>query len=193
MARKEIQTPDDPMSLAFYTIRHEIQLWGCNSTLEPKKATVELVSFDLDDGEVDRRSFNVTLAPNASTEIWVGDVPGQPIRKSTADVPRPIVVQARLLDEDGTVLARYSNWPEPWKYLTFPDPGLDISVSGDEITITVEKPIKGLILDTALGEEEVSWWSDQAIDMFPGDKQVVTATGLNGRKVSARYIGDGSA
>jgi beta-mannosidase len=40
--------------------------------------------------------------------------------------------------------------------------------------------------------EEVKW-SDQAIDMFPGDTQVVEAKGLKGRKVKARYIGDGSA
>jgi beta-mannosidase len=40
--------------------------------------------------------------------------------------------------------------------------------------------------------EEVKW-SDQAIDMFPGDTQVITAKGLNGRKIKARYIGDGSA
>lgn len=194
MARKEIQTPRNATSLAFYTIRHELQLWGCNSTLQAKDATIELVSHDLERGEVDRRTFSVTLAPNASTEVWIGDVPGQPERTSTADVPRPIVVQARLVDNDTQeVLARYSNWPEPWKYLTFPDPGLSLAVSGDEVTVTVSKPVKGLILDTELESGAECEWSDQALDMFPGDTQVVVAKGLASRKVTARYIGDGTA
>ncbi len=137
-----------------------------------------------------RRDFDVTLAPNSSTEIWKGDVPDQPIRTTDGQVPKPIVVQARLLDTDGTILARYSNWPEPWKYLIFPEPKLDISVDGDEVTLKCEKPIKGIVLDV---EGEECKWSDQGIDLFPGDTQVVTAKGLNGRKVKARYIGDGSA
>lgn len=188
MARKDIkQNRED--SLAFFTIRQELQLWGCNSTLQPQRGTIELVSFDLAEGEIDRRSFPVVLAPNASTEVWAGDVPGQPVRTSEAQVPRPIVVQARLLDDD-RVLARYTNWPEPWKYLTFPEPGLNISVEGDEVRISVEKPVKGVVLDC---EGEEAEWSDQAIDMFPGDEQIVMAKGLRGRKVLARYIGDGSA
>lgn len=189
MARKEIKTYKEG-SLAFFTINHEIQLWGCNSTLQAKEARIELVSVDLHDGEVDRRTIPVTLAPNSSTEVWKGTVPGQHERTSEADVPRPIVVGARLLDTDGTVLARYANWPEPWKYLTFPDPGMKIAVDGDAVTVSVEKPVKGCILDV---EGDEVRWSDQALDLMPGDPQTVTAKGLNGRKVSARYIGDGSA
>ena len=144
----------------------------------------------MDKGEVDRRSFKVNLAANSSTEIWKGDVPGQPVRTSDGQIPKPIVVQARLLDSGGSVIARYSNWPEPWKYLLFPDPKLDIQVDGDEVTLKCEKPIKGIVLDV---EGEECQWSDQAIDLFPGDSQVIIAKGLKGRQVKARYLGDGSA
>jgi beta-mannosidase len=112
------------------------------------------------------------------------------VRTSSGQVPKPIVVQARLVDGNGGVLARYSNWPEPWKYLIFPDPKLRIEVNGDEVTLTCAKPIKGLVLDVEGEEVE---WSDQAVDLFPGDEQRVVAKGLAGRKVKARYIGDGSA
>lgn len=210
MARKEVKVPKSDMSLAHYTIDEEIELWACNSTLEPKDAVVELVSVDLEKGEVDRRTFDVTLAPNASTEVWKGTVPGQPTRTSLAQVPRPIVVGARLLDKEEAanghsnghanghanghsnknVLARYANWPEPWKYLTFPDPKLSIKVEGENVTVSAEKPIKGLILDV---DGEQCEWSDQALDLMPGDPQVVVAKGLKGREVKARYIGDGSA
>ena len=76
MARKDIKKFDDESTGAFFTINQELQLWACNSTLKEKKAKIQLVSFDLNGGEVDRQSFGGKLAPNASTEIWKGDVPG---------------------------------------------------------------------------------------------------------------------
>lgn len=190
MARKDIKHPTRENSLAFFEVHQELQLWGCNSTLQAKKAQVELISFNLDDDERYKRTFDVTLAPNSSTEIWKGDVPSQVIRKSDGETPKAIVVQARLLDSDGTVLARYSNWPEPWKYLLFPEPGLEIKVDGDEVRLTCSKPIKGVVLDVEGDEAD---WSDNGVDLFPGDEQVVMAKGLKGRKPIARYIGDGSA
>ena len=56
--------------------------------------------------------------------------------------------------------------------------------------LSCKKPIKGIILDV---EGEDVKWSDQAIDLVPGDEQVVKASGLNGRSVKARYLGDGTA
>ena len=108
---------------------------------------------------------------------------GQHVRKSLADVPLPIVVQARLLDADGHVLARYSNWPEPWKYLTFPDAGLKITTDGENAKLSCSQPIKGIVLEV---DGEDCEWSDQAIDLMPGDDQVISAKGLNGRSISAK-------
>ena len=60
----------------------------------------------------------------------------------------------------------------------------------DAIRISVERPIKGLVLDV---EGEDAEWSDQALDVVPDDNQVVRVWNLKGRKVKARYLGDGSA
>lgn len=69
---------------------------------------MEVVSFDLDAGKVvDTQTTEVILAPNASTEFWKGNVAGQPTRTSAAQLPKIIVVGARLIDHDGNVLARY--------------------------------------------------------------------------------------
>lgn len=59
-----------------------------------------------------------------------------------------------------------------------------------QITLSSTVPVKGIILDVE-GDEDVRW-SDQAIDLIPGDDQVVLAWGLNGRTPKARYLGDGS-
>jgi beta-mannosidase len=91
--------------------------------------------------------------------------------------------------------------PEPFKYIHFPTPAeVNLKIVSTEatygelqssiLTITVDRPIKGLVLDV-----EGPWakFSDQAIDMFPGDTQVVGVVGLDGRQVKTRYLGDGSA
>jgi beta-mannosidase len=64
------------------------------------------------------------------------------------------------------------------------------AADGESVELSAKKPVKGLILDV---EGEWVKWSDQAIDLVPGDPQMVKAVGLNGRKIKARYLGDGSA
>jgi len=61
-------------------------------------------------------------------------------------------------------------------------------VNDETIKLDCLKPIKGIVLDVE-GEEDVKW-SDQAIDLVPGDPQTITAIGIKGRKVFARYLGD---
>lgn len=61
---------------------------------------------------------------------------------------------------------------------------------GETLTLSCKRPIKGIILDVedrSTDEKDGECrWSDQAIDMMPGDDQVVVAKGLKGRKVKAR-------
>ena len=59
--------------------------------------------------------------------------------------------------------------------------------SCDAIRVGVERPIKGLILDV---EGEDVEWNDQALDVVPGDEQVVRVWNLKGREIKARYLGD---
>ncbi|KAF6762656.1 beta-mannosidase [Ephemerocybe angulata] len=187
MTRKEVQTFADDTSAAEFKIETVLEIWGANGTLDEKKATLETGPKTW--------SKDVLLAPNASTELFKGDLPGQPIRTKKSEVPKVIIVSARLLDGDGSVLARYSNWPEPFKFIHFPsveEVGLIITVQEDGKTIRLEtnKPIKGIVLDV---DGDDAKWSDQAIDLVPNDPQTVHAEGLNGRAIKARYLGDGTA
>jgi beta-mannosidase len=61
---------------------------------------------------------------------------------------------------------------------------------GDSVVLSAQKPIKGIILDV---EGEDVKWSDQAIDLVPGDPQIVKAVGLKGRDIKVRFLGDGTA
>lgn len=80
--------------------------------MESVKATLEVRSFDVEGGGklVDTQTLDATLAPNSSTELWKGNLPGEGKRTRDSDPHNAIVVQARLLDANGKVLARYSNW-----------------------------------------------------------------------------------
>lgn len=202
MARKDITIPENEFTAAHYKIEQNLEIWGTNSEYVEKKAKLEVVSFDLESGvEVDRTITDVTLAPNSSTEFWKGLVPGQPARKTLAEFPKVIVVGARLLEStrdaqgNDVILARYSNWPEPWKYIQFPEADLKVVVAddGETVTLSCKRPIKGIILDVENAEGECPKWSDNGIDLMPNDPQTITAKGLDGRKIKARYIGDGTA
>ncbi|KAF5387820.1 hypothetical protein D9615_000372 [Tricholomella constricta] len=195
MTRKEHKTFVDDRSADDFTIETRLEIWGTNSTLADKKVTLEVTSFDLDSEWRDKWSKEVVLAQNSSTELHKGELPGQPIRTKQSEVPRVIIVSARLIDENGDVLGRYSNWPEPFKYIRFPaveDLGLKATVGadGESVTLSTNKPIKGIVLDA---EGDDLKWSDQAIDLVPDDRQTVKAVGLKGREVKLRYLGDGTA
>ncbi|KAI0952282.1 hypothetical protein AcV7_008145 [Taiwanofungus camphoratus] len=195
MTRRERKTFADDLTAAFFTVETVLEIWGTNSSLSDKKATLEVTTFDLHSEWRQKFTKEVTLAPNASTELFKGELPGQPKRTKLSEVPKTLIVSARLLDESGVVLGRYSNWPEPFKFIRFPDIkdlGLKISVGpdGESVQLSTKKPIKGIVLDV---DGDYVRWSDQAIDLVPDDPQVIKAVGLRGRQVKARFLGDGSA
>ncbi|KAG6919397.1 hypothetical protein DXG01_006280 [Tephrocybe rancida] len=195
MTRKDHKTFEDERSVDKFTIETKLEIWGTNSTLADKKATLEVTSFDLHSEWRETTSTEVVLAPNASTELFKGILPGQPVRTKASEVPRVLIVSARLIDTNGEVLGRYSNWPEPFKFIKFPaveELGLKATVGpdGESVVLSTNKPIKGVVLDV---EGDDVKWSDQAIDLVPHDPQTVKAVGLAGRQIKLRYLGDGSA
>lgn len=117
MTRKDVKTSPDPLSAATFTIETVLEIWATNSTLEAKPARLEVTAFDLHDPAATNvfLARDVELQPNASTELFAGALPGQPTRTKLSEVPKTIVVSARLLErgENGAVLGRYSNWCVP--------------------------------------------------------------------------------
>ncbi|KAF8900302.1 glycoside hydrolase superfamily [Gymnopilus junonius] len=186
---------------AIQTLYATLSIWATNSTLTVRKAKLELRFFDLlSPGWSHSETQDVNLLPNQSTELLEIECPGpsrnnvvrgEPLSVSSANV----VVSARLLDaETGVVLARHSDWPEPYRYLQTPDPGLITSLTQGErsnettLTMTVSKPAKCVFFSVEDAGPEVQW-SDNALDLVPGDEQVVLVGGLNGRKVKVAYFG----
>ncbi|EXJ81605.1 hypothetical protein A1O1_07670 [Capronia coronata CBS 617.96] len=127
-----------------------------------------------------------------------------------------IILEASLLDTTtGKVLARFVDWPEPYRYLLWPaDTTVTISVEGvagnqnsgaaadgddDQfehlVTVVANRPVKGCWLEpvydgTETEDEPEPFWEDNMFDLLPGQEFKVGVNGLRGRKVKARFLGD---
>ena len=115
----------------------------------------------------------VTLAANQATEL-----------EPCAFAPlKQQVIGAQLL-VNGTVVSRAALWPEPFKYLTLPDPGLQVGQEGETLRLRVTRPAKGVWLSAGDGVA----WRDNMVDLFPGDEQVIVAKGLGTAQVQAHWL-----
>lgn len=158
---------------------------------------------------------HVVLEANAATEILEIPIPEPPLdpqklremadpdtddeeikfskEMASWDPPRTlthrVVVAARLVDvQTREVIARAVDWPQPFTLIKYRNPELSTSViSVDEehakVRVSARRPARGVVLFVE-GDPEVHW-SDNMLDIMPGDPQEVEVTGLAGRKVLA--------
>ena len=138
------------------------------------------------------------LKPNQTTEIIVLDCPEPPGSSLVSDFQpkrtntHTVVISARLFDKkNGEILSRASNWPEPYRFINFCDPKLKFKVDGDAVQVTVGKPVKGVFFSVE-GDENVKW-SDNNLDVFPGDAQTIVGKGLSGRSIKVAWMGHENA
>ncbi|KAI1789937.1 glycoside hydrolase [Ganoderma leucocontextum] len=184
---------------AFRSVSATIEVWGTNATLAARDVRLELSFVDLYSDWKESTTLDATLLANQTTELVSMRVPGPTAPSATSvDPSHSVVIGARLVDAaSGAVLARYADWPQPFRLVDFPDPKLDVKFEGANVRVAVEKPIKGLFFtadeegEGALGRQETVRWSDNAIDVLPGDPRVVQVRGLVGKraKVRAAYMG----
>ena len=153
-----------------------------SSKLKETTATVELRYISIKSGKEIKNPIikkDVKIVPNGTTNIMDGVIDN--VKEEDH------VLSARLL-VDGKVVARDMDWPQPLKYLSFEDRGLEISFDGyASIRVRTEKPVKGLVFE----EREGVLLSDSGIDVAPGDEQVIKVKQFRsgGGPLSWRYLG----
>ncbi|KAK4985622.1 hypothetical protein LTR66_008112 [Elasticomyces elasticus] len=143
-------------------------LWVASSKLTELTATVELRYISIANGKDIKERVthkDVRIVPNGTTEVMEGTI------NNTTEEPH--VLAARIW-VDGELTARDTDWPQPLKYLDFDDRGVEVLRDGDKITVTAKKPTKGLVFE----EREGVLLDDSALDVVPGDEQIVTVRGL---------------
>ena len=178
---------------AYYRIRRELAplalglvhtpggaaVWAVNATPEPAEAELLLQVLPLDGAEPLREERRaVSLPAHQATELGA----------LALEAESGLLVSARLLS-DGEELARGALWPEPLKHYALPDPGLRVErLDSDRLRLSVERPAKGVWLDAGDGLA----WSDNILDLLPGQPQTVRAPGLGNRAGRVRWLGGGA-
>ncbi|OJT02157.1 Beta-mannosidase B [Trametes pubescens] len=186
---------------AFRSVGATIEVWGTNSTLNARTVLLELRCFDLYSSWTHSATCSATLLPNETTELIAAPCPHPQVpehesaRAAGAVTPsHSVVVGARLIaPESGEILARYADWPQPFRHVDFPDPVLRAVVDseGGTVSVDVEKSVKGLFFTVELGQNcpncgEAVRWSDNALDVLPGDPQTAEVRGLEGHDARIR-------
>lgn len=180
---------------AFRSVEANIEVWATNSTLKPRILKLIIICVDLQSDWSHLQSLEVELSPNQTTELYSGPCPSPPPSPDDPSVTtsHSVVVGARLIDPSTEeVIARYADWPQPYRHADVPDPGLRVEMNGEDIKIEVHRPVKGLFLSIdhdSEEEKESVTWSDNALDVMPGDAQHILASGLRGRRVKVAYLG----
>ena len=161
--------------------KSEFELWVASFKTEEIKATVELRFISIKTGKDIKEPIvfkDVKITPNGTTDLHKGTL------DNLAEEPH---VLAAKISIDGKVVARDMDWPQPLKYLSFEDRGLKVDVRGTAMHITADKPTKGLVFE----EREGVLVNDSAIDVAPGDEQIVQVKGLKpgDKPLKYRYLG----
>lgn len=157
-------------------VKHTLDVWGVNSSLKDAEGELTVIIYDATTGEKLETVYSekAVLNANGSTEA-----------ASALKVPEvPCVAYARFVASDGQLIASASDWPQPLKYLDLSGRTVNYEVSDGSITLSTDKPVKGveIVLDLDLFLE------DNGFDLFPEDTKVVQIDGLKaGDHVSIRY------
>lgn len=187
MTRREHRHARDKYTRVDVDVKHVIEIWGSNLSLDDVTVDCTLKAFDVETGKEtysETVKHDFLLPENRSTEIIALDVPGsQPAGRT--------VVAAYITDKKtGKQLARYVNWPEPLKYLHLQKPKQLKAVlngEGTAIDVSAEVPIKGLALEC---QDNGVKFEDNLVDIVPGE---VVRIGVEGAKketvFETRYLG----
>ncbi len=185
--RKEIKHPKFESTRAFIDTETRILGWVTNVTLKPITCSLIIQAFELSTGkELFTQTETRDLVANITTELFAIQLP----KSTTTDESIIISTSLKTLSDDGSrgvVIARCTNWPQPYRYLAIPKANLNVRVEGNNVFVKADVPVKGF----ALYVEDVDGvaFEDNLIDLLPGDEQVIVAHGLDGRDVTWRYYG----
>ncbi|VUC21450.1 unnamed protein product [Clonostachys rosea] len=158
-------------------------VWVASSLRDEVYGDVEIRFISIESGKEIKDTIlksGVIFVPNGTTDIYSGETDNEK--------EEPHVIAVRLFI-DNKVVAREVDWPQPFKYLSFPDRDVTIQTSEGSYTVSAQRPTKGLVIEEVDGVV----LSDNAIDIVPGDTQVISVTGASSANGTPayQYLGQG--
>jgi beta-mannosidase len=176
----------------------KFDLWIASSRVDPVDIQLNVRFISIRSGKEDLAacgfSKSVVAAPNSVTEILRDQVANPQPEFCSDDVLRkpfdlqnydPFVIHATI-EVDGKVIGTNTAWPQPLKYLSFPDRGVRFALSTESaVAITTERPVKGFVFEETKGMH----LSDNGFDLVPGEEKIVTVSGAEIGSLRWTYIG----
>ena len=165
---------------AYHTIRREmsaltvgisrtvsgLEVWLCSAHTEVQRAELSLFAYTLNGHVVAEHQRQVRASPGRTTPLddW----------QEIPPVARGDVVYFAALSVNGSVVSRSADFPEPYRHHAYGDNGLQAELLGPgTLRLSARAPTKGVWLDAG---PHVAW-SDNFIDLRPGEARVVPFTG----------------
>ncbi len=163
-----------PLTVELARAANGAEVWAVNGLQSTLEAELVLRLWQLDGQPIREERRAVVLAPNQATELG---------RFAFDNENRP-VVSAQLV-VGNQIVARAALWPEPFKYLTLTDPELEITrLDKNTLRVRANRPAKGVWLSA----RPEARWSDNMLDLLPGDEQMVTVQGSGASEAQARWL-----
>ncbi|CAH2351302.1 putative beta-mannosidase B [[Candida] railenensis] len=184
--------------LAYYSVKREsrkitlgiqridgtyIDIWGVNMSNSPIQGTLEVYFYKVSTGLLQSKKIipNVNLLKNRTSEIC-----------SDLSLPSSldIVVFCKLIDEDELSISSTSDWPQPLKYLNFPNISITVEVQDGYIRLSTTSPVKCIEI---IPENTEMSLEDNGIDLFPCESRILISKSIKKTdNVNFRYYLDGS-
>jgi beta-mannosidase len=164
----------------------KLNIWGSNLTFSDEVVDCTVKYWNVKTGEeLSCRIVcsNFSLRANQSTEIGVFEFDSA-IRTKEEKEGAQIVVGTYLTKQDGTLLSRYIDWPQPLKYVHFPKPQklqAKLSDDGKSVEVSAEVPVKGVAVEC---EDDEVKFADNLVDIVPGE---VVRIGVQGASTSTKF------
>lgn len=174
----------------------EFDAWIANSTFKEMRGELVIKCYSIKTGSelnttVGGMRREVTIRPNGTTEVVRGkvikptdpQVPNVPFNISQAD---PFIIHASL-HIDGQCIATGVSWPNPIKYLTFHDRGVEVRSSSDgtSAVVSATKPVKGFVFHERSGVK----LNNNGFDIMPGEMKEVRVMGGRADELTWKYVG----
>ncbi|KAF2680847.1 glycoside hydrolase family 2 protein [Lentithecium fluviatile CBS 122367] len=170
----------------------QFDVWVVSSKTEKLKAELVVRFVSVKSGKecLSELRKEVQIEANGTTDAYLNhkvEIPDLQDPKTAFDTSKadPFVIHATL-NIEGKQVASDVSWPDPIKYLTFPDRGVSVFYLEDESVVTVacEKPVKGFVFSEKQGVR----LSDNGFDVVPGEKKEVHVVGCKTDGLEWRYV-----
>ncbi|KAL2141466.1 hypothetical protein VTI28DRAFT_2389 [Corynascus sepedonium] len=163
----------------------ELDVWVSSSKLgEAVRASVVVRFVSVRSGQEVRERIEkeVRVAPNGCTDVLVG----YKFDWGVAAKPEHFVIHAALW-VDGVQVSSDTSWPDPIKYLDFPDRGVIVKYPRPGLVeVSAQRPVKGFVFSEKPGVK----LNDNGFDLVPGDEpRRVEVQGGNGEELSWTFVG----